>query len=74
MSEQNKKTIEGMYEAFGSGDIASVIGALDPMGRSWLFSSTLILCSFRKLWHKLGQDYRIIMMNPVILSKGFFNS
>ena len=30
MSEQNKKTIEGMYEAFGRGDIPFVIGALDP--------------------------------------------
>ena len=35
MSEQNKKTIEGMYEAFGSGDIASVIGALDPDVEWW---------------------------------------
>ena len=35
MSEQNKKTIEGMYEAFGSGDIAFVIGALDPDVEWW---------------------------------------
>jgi ketosteroid isomerase-like protein len=34
MSEQNKKTIEGMYEAFGRGDIPFVIGALDP-GVEW---------------------------------------
>ena len=30
MSEENKKTVEGMYEAFGRGDIPFVIGALDP--------------------------------------------
>ena len=35
MSEQNKKTIEGMYEAFGRGDIQFVIGALDPDVEWW---------------------------------------
>ena len=35
MSEQNKKTVEGMYEAFGHGDIAFVIGALDPDVEWW---------------------------------------
>lgn len=35
MSEQNKKTIEGMYEAFGRGDIPFVIGALDPDVEWW---------------------------------------
>ena len=35
MSEQNKKTIEGMYEAFGRGDIAFVIGALDGDVEWW---------------------------------------
>ncbi|HJU92023.1 MAG TPA: hypothetical protein VJ656_03720 [Pyrinomonadaceae bacterium] len=35
MSEQNTKTIEGMYEAFGRGDIAFVIGALDPDVEWW---------------------------------------
>ena len=35
MSEQNKQTIERMYEAFGRGDIAFVIGALDPDVEWW---------------------------------------
>ncbi|HET9713661.1 MAG TPA: nuclear transport factor 2 family protein [Pyrinomonadaceae bacterium] len=35
MSEQNKKTIEGMYEAFGRGDIPFVIGALDSDVEWW---------------------------------------
>lgn len=35
MSEQNKKTIEGMYEAFGRGDIPFVIGALDADVEWW---------------------------------------
>ena len=30
MSEENKKVIQGMYEAFGSGEIGKVIAALDP--------------------------------------------
>lgn len=34
MSE-NKKTVEGMYEAFGRGDIPFVIGALDPDVEWW---------------------------------------
>ena len=32
---ENKKTIEGMYEAFGRGDIPFVIGALDPDVEWW---------------------------------------
>src|SRR6185503_5997780 len=35
MSEQNKKTIEGMYEAFGRGDIPFVIEALDRDVEWW---------------------------------------
>ena len=35
MSEQNKKTVEGMYEAFGRGDIPFVIGALDADVEWW---------------------------------------
>ena len=35
MSEQNKKTVEGMYEAFGRGDIPFVIGALDSDVEWW---------------------------------------
>jgi uncharacterized protein len=35
MSEQNKKTIEGMYEAFGRGDVPVIIGALDPDVEWW---------------------------------------
>ena len=32
---ENKTTIEGMYEAFGRGDIPFVIGALDPDVEWW---------------------------------------
>jgi len=32
---ENKKTIEGMYEAFGRGDIPVIIGALDPDVEWW---------------------------------------
>lgn len=35
MSEQNRKTIEGMYEAFGKGDVPVIIGALDPDVEWW---------------------------------------
>jgi uncharacterized protein len=34
MSEENKKTVQGMYEAFGRGDIGTVLAALDP-GVEW---------------------------------------
>lgn len=32
---ENKKTIEGMYEAFGRGDVPFIIGALDPDVEWW---------------------------------------
>jgi uncharacterized protein len=35
MSEDNKKTVQGMYEAFGRGDIATVLAALDPDIEWW---------------------------------------
>jgi len=35
MSEQNRRTIEAMYEAFGRGDIATVLNALDPAVEWW---------------------------------------
>jgi uncharacterized protein len=35
MSENNRATVQGMYEAFGRGDIATVLGALDPEVEWW---------------------------------------
>ena len=35
MSEQNAKIVQGMYEAFGRGDIPVVIAALDPQVEWW---------------------------------------
>lgn len=35
MSAENKQKIEGMYEAFGKGDVPYVIGALDPEVEWW---------------------------------------
>lgn len=35
MSEENRKTVEGMYDAFGRGDIGTVLGALDPQIEWW---------------------------------------
>ena len=35
MSEENVKTVRGMYEAFGRGDIPSVLAALDPRVEWW---------------------------------------
>ena len=35
MSQENANTVRGMYEAFGRGDIASVIAALDPQVEWW---------------------------------------
>ncbi len=35
MSEQNKKTVQEVYEAFGRGDIPFVIAALDPEVEWW---------------------------------------
>ena len=34
MSEENVKAVQGMYEAFGKGDIPTVLGSLDP-GVEW---------------------------------------
>lgn len=34
MSDQNAQTVAGMYDAFGKGDIATVLAALDP-GVEW---------------------------------------
>ena len=41
MSEQNLSVIRGMYEAFGKGDIAGVINALDPQVE-WLEAENFI--------------------------------
>jgi ketosteroid isomerase-like protein len=30
LSQENVKVVQGLYEAFGKGDIASVLGAMDP--------------------------------------------
>ena len=35
MSEENKKTVQGMYEAFGRGDIGTVLAALDADIEWW---------------------------------------
>ena len=35
MSEENVKVVKGMYEAFGRGDIPTVIAALDPRVEWW---------------------------------------
>lgn len=35
MSEENVNTVRGMYEAFGRGDIPSVLAALDPEVEWW---------------------------------------
>ena len=41
MSEQNVSIVKGMYEAFGKGDIAGVIAALDPQVE-WLEAENFI--------------------------------
>lgn len=35
MSAENKQKIEGMYAAFGKGDVPYIIGALDPEVEWW---------------------------------------
>lgn len=35
MSAENKHAIEGLYAAFGRGDVQSIIGALDPEIEWW---------------------------------------
>jgi ketosteroid isomerase-like protein len=35
VSQENVKTVQGMYEAFGKGEIAMVIAALDPQVEWW---------------------------------------
>jgi ketosteroid isomerase-like protein len=35
MSEENRKTVQGMYDAFGRGDIGTVLAALDPDVEWW---------------------------------------
>jgi ketosteroid isomerase-like protein len=35
MSQENANTIRGMYEAFGRGDVQTVIAALDPQVEWW---------------------------------------
>lgn len=41
MSEENVKTVRGLYEAFGRGDIPTVLGALDP-NVQWLEAENFI--------------------------------
>ena len=35
MSQENVKVVQGMYDAFGEGNIATVIAALDPQVEWW---------------------------------------
>lgn len=35
MSEENVKIVRGVYEAFGKGDIPTVLAALDPKAEWW---------------------------------------
>ncbi len=35
MSDEHVKTVRGMYDAFGRGDMATVLGALDPKVEWW---------------------------------------
>lgn len=35
MSQENVNTVRGMYEAFGKGDIAPIIAAVDPQVEWW---------------------------------------
>ena len=35
MSQESVKVVEGMYEAFGKGDIPTVLAALDPQVKWW---------------------------------------
>jgi uncharacterized protein len=35
MSHENARTVQSMYEAFGRGDISTVIAALDPQVEWW---------------------------------------
>ena len=35
MSEENRETVQGMYDAFGRGDIGTVLAALDPDVEWW---------------------------------------
>ena len=35
MSEENRTTVQGMYDAFGRGDIGTVLAALDPTVEWW---------------------------------------
>lgn len=35
MSQENVKIVQGMYAAFGSGDIPTIIAALDPQAEWW---------------------------------------
>lgn len=35
MSQENVNTVRGMYEAFGQGDIPTVLAALDPQVEWW---------------------------------------
>jgi len=35
MSEENRETVQGMYDAFGRGDIGTVLATLDPAVEWW---------------------------------------
>lgn len=35
MSEENVKIVQGMYDAFASGDIPTIVGSLDPQVEWW---------------------------------------
>ena len=74
MSEQNKQTIERMYEAFGRGDIAFVIGALDP-DVEWLEAENFIYADknpyigpqavLEGVFARIGQEWEGFSVTPL---------
>jgi len=73
MSEQNKKTIEGMYEAFGRGDIPFVIEALDR-GVEWWEAENFIYADknpyvgpqavLEGVFARIGQEWEWFTVTP----------
>jgi uncharacterized protein len=73
MSEQNKKTVEGMYEAFGRGDIPFVIEALDR-DVEWLEAENFIYADknpyvgpqavLEGVFARIGQEWEWFTVTP----------
>jgi ketosteroid isomerase-like protein len=73
MSEENIKIVKGMYDAFGRGDVGTVIAALDPQ-IEWLEAENFIYADgnpyigpqavLRGVFMRLGMEWEGFSVTP----------